>query len=115
MKRRQFVASLALAPLTSRAIVARALRPRQHVVVVGAGAFGGWTALSLLRAGARVTLLDAWGAGNARSTSGGETRIIRAVYNGEAVYTQLADRALTLWRDAESRWRRQVMFTTGAL
>ena len=27
--------------------------------VVGAGAFGGWTALHLLRRGARVTLLDA--------------------------------------------------------
>ena len=39
------------------------LRARPHVAVVGAGAFGGWTALHLLRRGARVTLLDAWGAG----------------------------------------------------
>jgi len=30
------------------------------VIVVGAGAFGGWTALSLVQRGARVTLLDAW-------------------------------------------------------
>lgn len=51
-----------------------------HVIVVGAGAFGGWTALALLRAGMRVTLIDAWGAGNARASSGGETRVIRAVY-----------------------------------
>ena len=28
-----------------------------HIVVVGAGAFGGWTALFLRRQGARVTLL----------------------------------------------------------
>lgn len=42
-----------------------------RVVVVGAGAFGGWTALHLLRRGARVTLLDAWGPGNARASSGG--------------------------------------------
>ena len=49
-----------------------------HIAVVGAGAFGGWTALHLLRQGARVTLLDAWGPGNSRASSGGETRVIRA-------------------------------------
>ena len=42
-----------------------------RVVVVGAGAFGGWTALALLRRGRRVTLLDAWGPGNSRASSGG--------------------------------------------
>src|SRR5688572_2767653 len=40
------------------------------VVVVGAGAWGGWTALYLRQMGARVTLVDAYGPGNARSTSG---------------------------------------------
>jgi glycine/D-amino acid oxidase-like deaminating enzyme len=30
-----------------------------RVAVIGAGAFGGWTALHLARAGARVTLIDA--------------------------------------------------------
>src|SRR5205823_5585329 len=30
---------------------------KPHVAVIGAGAFGGWTALHLLRRGARVTLL----------------------------------------------------------
>src|SRR5580704_18527791 len=48
-----------------------------HVCVIGAGAFGGWTALHLLRRGAWVTLLDAWGPGNSRASSGGETRVIR--------------------------------------
>ena len=42
-----------------------------RVTVVGAGAFGGWTALELARRGARVTLIDAWGAGHARASSGG--------------------------------------------
>ena len=50
---------------------------KPHIVVIGAGAFGGWTALYLLRSGARVTLVDAWGPGNSRSSSGGETRVIR--------------------------------------
>jgi len=84
-------------------------------VVIGAGAFGGWTALTLLRAGMRVTLVDAWGAGNSRASSGGETRVIRTVYNGNALYTQMAARAFTLWREAEQQWKRQVLFHTGAI
>ena len=88
---------------------------RDHVIVVGAGAFGGWTALTLLRAGFRVTLVDAWGAGNARASSGGETRVIRAVYNGEPAYTRMVRRALDLWADAERRWGAQLFFPVGAL
>src|SRR2546423_7019594 len=74
------------------------MKQKPHVVVVGAGAFGGWTALYLRRGGARVTLGDAWGAGNARASSGGETRVIRATYRPRAVYTHMAVRALALWR-----------------
>jgi glycine/D-amino acid oxidase-like deaminating enzyme len=85
------------------------------VVVIGAGAFGGWSALALRRAGLRVTLIDAWGAGNARASSGGETRVIRTVYNGVTLYTEMAARALALWREAEQRWRQQVYHRTGAL
>ena len=40
------------------------------IAVIGAGAFGGWTAYHLQKMGARVTLVDTWGPGNSRSTSG---------------------------------------------
>lgn len=50
------------------------------VVVVGAGAFGGWTALYLQRLGARVTLVDQFGPGNSRASSGDETRGVRTSY-----------------------------------
>ena len=40
------------------------------IAVIGAGAFGGWTAYHLQKKGARVTLVDTWGPGNSRSTSG---------------------------------------------
>jgi glycine/D-amino acid oxidase-like deaminating enzyme len=83
--------------------------------VVGAGAFGGWTALYLLRAGARVTLLDAWGPGNSRSSSGGETRIIRGAYGPDQPYTKLAARALDLWKQHQSLWKRQFFFPIGVL
>ena len=86
-----------------------------HVAVVGAGAFGGWSALNLLRAGARVTLLDAWGAGNARASSGGETRIIRGIYGGNARYVELTARAFELWWEHEERWGRPLYRRTGAL
>ena len=86
-----------------------------HVAVVGAGAFGGWTALHLRRAGARVTLLDAWGAGNARASSGGETRIIRGIYGGNRRYVELTARAFVLWWEHEERWSRRLYHRTGAL
>jgi glycine/D-amino acid oxidase-like deaminating enzyme len=86
-----------------------------HIVVVGAGAFGGWTALELRRCGARVTLVDAWGPGNARASSGGETRVIRATYGSRTVYTKMAVRALDLWRAHDARWQREFFRTTGAL
>lgn len=88
---------------------------KPHIAVIGAGAFGGWTALYLLRAGARVTLLDAWGPGNSRSSSGGETRVIRGVYGPSQPYTALAARAMQLWREHEANWQRQFFFPIGVL
>jgi sarcosine oxidase len=70
---------------------------RLRVMVIGAGAFGGWTALHLRRRGADVTLLDAWGAGNSRASSGGETRVIRAVYGPDRIYVEMVRRAYELW------------------
>lgn len=87
----------------------------QHIAVIGAGAFGGWTALALRRAGHRVTLVDAYGAGNSRASSGGETRLIRAVYNGQREYIDLVARAFTLWREHERAWGMKFLTRTGAL
>jgi glycine/D-amino acid oxidase-like deaminating enzyme len=88
---------------------------RASVLVVGAGAFGGWSALQLLRSGAKVTLLDAWGPGNSRASSGGETRVIRATYGPQRIYTQMAARALDLWQENEQRWNLKLFFRTGVL
>jgi len=88
---------------------------RPHVAVIGAGAFGGWTALYLLRAGARVTLVDAWGPGNSRSSSGGETRVIRGSYGPDQPYTKLAARALELWKENQAQWKRKFFFPIGVL
>jgi glycine/D-amino acid oxidase-like deaminating enzyme len=91
------------------------MKSKPHVAVVGAGAFGGWTALHLLDRGARVTLLDAWGPGNSRASSGGETRIMRGTYGPDQPYTKLAARALQLWTKSERQWKRQFLHRTGVL
>ena len=69
------------------------------VAVVGAGVFGAWTAYQLRRAGAEVVLVDAYGPGNSRSSSGGESRMIRMGYGPDEIYTRMAQRSLTLWQE----------------
>src|SRR5579864_1401129 len=91
------------------------MRRRPHIAVIGAGAFGGWTALQLLERGARVTLLDAWGPGNSRASSGGETRVMRGSYGPDQPYTEMAAHALKLWEKYERRWKRQFLHRCGVL
>ena len=91
------------------------MKSKPHIAVVGAGAFGGWTALHLLERGARVTLLDAWGPGNSRASSGGETRVMRGTYGPDQPYTEMAARALKIWAQYERRWKRQFLHRSGVL
>src|SRR5215207_10407784 len=74
-----------------------------RVVVVGAGVFGTWTAHHLHERGAEVTLLDAYGPGNSRSSSGDETRIVRCGYGPDAIYSELARRSRQQWRALSDR------------
>jgi monomeric sarcosine oxidase len=86
-----------------------------QIAVIGAGAFGGWTAYHLMRKGAKVTLVDSWGAGNSRASSGGETRVIRGIYGADRVYTQWVKRSFDLWKEAEVRWKAKLYHRTGLL
>jgi glycine/D-amino acid oxidase-like deaminating enzyme len=88
---------------------------KARVAVIGAGAFGGWTALSFFKSGAKVVLIDAWGPGNSRSSSGGETRIIRGTYGPGSPYTDMTARALPLWKKFEQEWKQQILYRTGVL
>lgn len=86
------------------------------IVVVGAGVFGCWTALHLRRTGRSVALFDAYGAGNNRSSSGGESRILRCAYGADEIYTAWALRSLNMWRDLLERAGRPELFQrTGVL
>lgn len=74
-----------------------------HVVVIGAGVFGTWTAHHLLASGATVTLIDAYGPGNSRASSGDETRILRCGYGPDRIYSEFALRSLAGWRALNER------------
>ena len=86
------------------------------VAVVGAGVFGAWSAHQLKRAGAEVVLLDAYGPANSRSSSGGESRMIRMGYGPDEIYTRMAQRSLTLWQELFDRNKTPNLFQpTGIL
>lgn len=72
---------------------------RYDVAVIGAGVFGAWTAWHLTRRGKRVLLADAYGPGNARASSAGETRIIRMGYGADELYTRWSQRSLVQWKE----------------
>jgi monomeric sarcosine oxidase len=110
MSRREMAQSLAAAG----AIPASADTPHTYAVI-GAGAFGAWTAYHLRRAGHNVTLLDEYGPANSRASSGGESRIIRASYGKDEVYTRMAIRSLGLWDSFFARTGRSLLHRTGVL
>jgi sarcosine oxidase len=67
------------------------------VVVIGAGVMGAWTALHARRQGWRTTLLDAFGAGHSRATSGDESRIIRSSHGADPLYSRWSRQAREAW------------------
>ncbi len=77
--------------------------PVHDYAVIGAGVFGAWIAYCLRRTGHAVLLLDQYGPANSRASSGGESRIIRAAYGSDEVYTRMAARSLELWPEFFAR------------
>jgi sarcosine oxidase len=85
------------------------------IAVIGAGVFGAWTAYELRKQGHDVTLVDAWGPGNARSSSGGESRIIRAGYGSDELYSRMVVRSFDSWHELFRRTNRPLFKKTGVL
>jgi sarcosine oxidase len=85
------------------------------IIVIGAGVFGAWTAWNLQRKGHRVLLVDAWGAAHSRASSGGETRLIRTEYAGNAFYSRWAWESLAEWQALARRHESPIFHPVGAL
>ena len=118
ISRRQVLGGLA----TTAALAGVSYRPARaetsanwDFIVIGAGVFGAWTAWNLQRKGHTVLLLDAWGAAHSRSSSGGETRLIRTEYAANAFYTRWAWESLAEWQALSSRHDSPIFHATGAL
>ena len=105
MDRRQFVNTSLLAALVN---IVKGMTKEKHtkmtkpnkgkIVVIGAGAFGGWTAFHLLDRGCDGVLLDAFGPGNSRASSGGDSRVIRGIYGPDKIYVDLVSRSFRFWK-----------------
>jgi monomeric sarcosine oxidase len=85
------------------------------IAVVGAGVFGAWTAYQLNLAGASVLLVDAYGPGNSRASSGGESRIIRLGYGPDDIYSHSSQQSFTLWQQLFEQAGQQLFQKTGVL
>jgi monomeric sarcosine oxidase len=84
-------------------------------VVVGAGVFGVWTAWHLQKRKQRVLVVDAYGAGHSRASSGGETRIIRMGYGSDEIYTRWSLRSLPQWNALFRATNQSLFVQTGVL
>jgi glycine/D-amino acid oxidase-like deaminating enzyme len=105
-------ASLLAAPALVRA---QSLGSDARTIVVGAGAFGAWTAERLREAGGKVLLLDAWGPAHARASSGGESRMTRGAYGASEIYTRMALESLIEWRRLSDAAGLPIFHPTGVL
>ena len=88
---------------------------RYDVAVIGAGVFGVWTAWHLGRRGRRVLLVDAYGPGNARASSSGESRIIRMGYGADELYTRWSVMSLAQWKEFFATAGERLFHETGVL
>ncbi len=102
-------------PLAAQAKAPAIGRNLPDVTVLGAGAFGAWTALCLRERGAKVTLMDSYGAGNARQASGDETRQIRCAYGDREIYSRWALEAFDIWHRRQDEFKRRLIFANGVL
>ncbi|MCU0427197.1 MAG: FAD-dependent oxidoreductase [Candidatus Kapabacteria bacterium] len=105
---------LSSSPLLQKSAHSNAGNPTS-AIVVGAGVFGLWTALTLLRRGMKVTLVDAFGVGNVRASSADETRALRAGYGATAVYVEMVAKSLVQWKKLEERTKRELFVQSGCL
>src|SRR5262249_37183455 len=73
------------------------------------------TAWQLAKRGKRVVLIEAYGPGHSRASSGGETRIIRMGYGSDELYTRWSQRSLVQWKEFSAATKQTLFLETGVL
>ncbi len=115
--RREFVKTAGAGALASLASVRPSIpsKAARSAVIVGSGVFGTWTAYQLVKAGWKVRVVDAYGPGSSRASSGGESRVIRMSYGADEIYTRLSWRSLEMWKDLARQVGHPLYHETGVL
>jgi sarcosine oxidase len=115
LTRRSLLLSAAASLAAPALVRAQSLGSEPRTIVVGAGAFGAWTAERLREGGGKVLLLDAWGPAHARASSGGESRMTRGAYGEAEIYTRMALESLADWQALSDSAGLPLFHRTGVL
>lgn len=75
--------------------------------------YGASLAWWLARAGEAVTIVDQFDPGDARASSGGETRLYRCAHGPDSEYTTMARRGRALWRQLEEESGEELLVECG--
>lgn len=84
------------------------------IAVVGIGGTGSAAAYWLAKAGHDVTGFEQFAAGHSRSSSHGQSRIIRYTYSDD-LYTQMMGDAYPLWQEVQSDAGEELLVRTGGV
>ena len=112
------------AATASRIMAAHSTKASPEIVIIGSGIWGSFTGYHLRKMGAKVTIVDAYGPGNGRSTSGDETRGVRSSYGDKTgslgeLWMLWAREAMKRWSAFDDEWGRDfrlnLFHTTGDL
>jgi len=85
------------------------------VAVVGLGAMGSASIYAAARRGLRVVGVDRYEPGHPRSSSFGESRLIRLAYFEDPSYVPLVQESFQLWRDLEVATGEKILRMTGLI
>lgn len=86
-----------------------------RVVVVGAGINGVTAAIELKTRGHEVTLVDPGPLPHPLAASTDFSKVVRAAYGSDELYTELAERATRRWREWNVEFGQQLYHETGVL
>jgi glycine/D-amino acid oxidase-like deaminating enzyme len=115
LTRRETLAAAGAIGIAAQAKAATSTQGVVDVAVIGAGVFGAWSAWHLKKAGLSVALIDQYSPGHARSSSGGESRVIRVSYGGDPLYSSMAVDSLAQWDALSQRQSQPILHKVGVL
>lgn len=85
------------------------------IAIIGAGIFGTTAAITLAARGHAIDLIDPGPLPRPEAASTDHSKIVRAAYGDDALYTDMASQAIDRWHDWNARWQTTVYHQDGFL